>query len=660
MAELKNLTNISAFQKYQKQWELMHYDFKVRKNLSENVQEGWERSICHRIDYENALPIALNPDEFFKVKQETKRIRAFANSIVSPLFNLYQDNNIGILLFSEHGILLKLTGNDVFSSWIKQNRISIGTNWTEEIIGANIFSIGISKNTPTCINGMENYSRFLINVTAYFTPIKLETGKLYGGIALVSLDDSDQSNLPTLCCSIARAIELQLFWFNQMDQYIDIAEGTGMIYLDQSQNRNKILILSKGVIRILGISMKDYHYIDLEKVIDPLPANKSFWEIINGETRVQDRTIQLSVGGQVTSVSISTTSFKEEQFHIKGTSVFINSFERINKLISKYSGNIARYNFDNIIGDSKPMLELIRRCKSASLTDSSILILGESGVGKEIVAQAIHNNSKRSKGPFVAINCAALSKELIASELFGYERGAFTGAKKEGAVGKLELADTGTLFLDEVGDMPLDLQALLLRVLEEKSFRKVGGNSLIKTNVRIIAATNKNLSESIRQGHFRQDLFYRLGIIRLHIPPLRERENDILLLAEHSISKICSRLGKPYFRLSKRAKHLFQNYSWPGNVRELLNLLEGIISIKEEAIINENDICSYLGELLHTVPLIKIGTGNMNEIANGQYKEKEMILEALKVCKNNKSKAAEHLHISRSTFYRRLEEYGIK
>ena len=303
-------------------------------------------------------------------------------------------------------------------------------------------------------------------------------------------------------------------------------------------------------------------------------------------------------------------------------------------------------------------METIKRSKIAALSDSNILIQGESGVGKDVFAQAIHNASKRSHKPFVAINCAAFSKELIASELFGYESGAFTGAKREGSVGKFEIANHGTLFLDEIGDMPMEVQSVLLRVLEEKTFRKVGGNRLIEVDVRIIAATNKNLKELIEQKLFREDLFYRLSIIRINIPPLRNRGGDVYLFADYFIKNLCARMGKPDIKLSKSAMDFLGRYSWPGNIRELQNLLEGIISTHEETLIGEKEIHNYLGDyFMETAVEDKFAGVTPFDVFGIDEKEKFEL--ALRKCRNNKTKAAEYLGLSRSTFYRRMQEFGM-
>jgi len=214
------------------------------------------------------------------------------------------------------------------------------------------------------------------------------------------------------------------------------------------------------------------------------------------------------------------------------------------------------------------------RSKAAAGSDSTILLLGESGTGKDVFAQAIHNASGRNRGPFVAINCGAIPRELIASELFGYTEGAFTGAKRGGSPGKFELADGGTLFLDEIGEMPAELQTTLLRVLEQKTVTRIGGTEVIPVNVRIIAATNKDLSKEVVRGTFRQDLYYRLNVVSIRLAPLRERKEDIIPLARHFIGHLSAKLGKEPLKLENKVTSLIQSYCWPGNVRELQNVVE--------------------------------------------------------------------------------------
>ena len=258
--------------------------------------------------------------------------------------------------------------------------------------------------------------------------------------------------------------------------------------------------------------------------------------------------------------------------------VILRESHRMNCLVRNWIGTGANMTFDDIIGADPVFKKTIKTAQSAASSSSNILLLGESGTGKDIIAQAMHNASPRRNHPFIAINCAALPRELIASELFGYEEGAFTGAKKGGNIGKFELADQGTIFLDEIGDMPLDLQASLLRVIEGKSIIRLGGSKTIPVNVRIIAATNRDLESEVKRGRFRRDLFYRLGVIKIAIPPLRERPDDIILWLITCARK-SARDWTNQYDLGPEAVEAFLNYDWPGNVREMQNVLESSIQL---------------------------------------------------------------------------------
>lgn len=370
--------------------------------------------------------------------------------------------------------------------------------------------------------------------------------------------------------------------------------------------------------------------------------------------------LTLTSHGQENTFSISTSKFQEFKFQTDGIVIALTTAARINQIVNRYAGNVASHSFGDIIGKDESFADILKQCRYAASSESSILLLGESGVGKDLIAQAIHNGSRRRNGPFVAVNCASFSKELIASELFGYEAGAFTGAKKGGNIGKFELAHNGTLLLDEVGDMPLDVQAVLLRVLEEKSFMKVGGTKMISVNVRIIAATNRNLKERIVQGTFREDLFYRIGIVKIRIPPLRERKRDILLLANCFIDQICERFRRPRAMLREDAQQLLLQMDWPGNIRELQNLLEGIICTQDDDVIDAQRIRSYSQyETSVSSHKSEYGGSPCHKPIQEQGEEEE-IRQALARNRYNKTKTAAELGISRRTLYRRLDALKMK
>ena len=316
----------------------------------------------------------------------------------------------------------------------------------------------------------------------------------------------------------------------------------------------------------------------------------------------------------------------------------------------------AKYSWVNIIGKSEKMLQANYLARRAAQTSSNVLLLGESGTGKELFAHAIHNASKRGFSKFVKINCAAIPAELLESELFGYEEGAFTGAKRGGKIGKFELANGGSIFLDEIGDLPIEMQAKLLRVLQERELEKIGGNKTIAIDVRVIAATNKDLKKLVEEGKFREDLYYRLYVMTIEIPPLREREEDIEELTQLFIEKLAHQIGKHVINISLQALENLKQHNWPGNVRELENVLERALNLAEGETILPIHLPSYLTKNKNKKNTGKISS--LNYII--EEAEKEAIINCLKLTNGNKLKTAKYLSISRSSLYDKLAKYGLE
>ena len=305
--------------------------------------------------------------------------------------------------------------------------------------------------------------------------------------------------------------------------------------------------------------------------------------------------------------------------------------------------------FDTIVGKSAAITDVIRQAMKVAATDVSVLINGETGTGKEVFAQAIHSASHRSSQAFLALNCSAFSRELLESELFGYKAGAFTGAVKDKR-GLLEEANHGTLFLDEIGEMALELQAKLLRVLETGEFVKVGDTKTTRVDVRILSATNRNLKEEIANGRFREDLYFRLSVFRILLPPLRQRKEDILLLAQHFIGRYAKQIGRPAPALSSEAKNLFLSYPWPGNVREMMNAIEHALIVCD-------------GEInRHDLPIDML-SGDTTTADDDSFDlksvERNHIIKVLHHTHGNKTETARLLKIGLTTLYRKIEEYGI-
>ena len=312
---------------------------------------------------------------------------------------------------------------------------------------------------------------------------------------------------------------------------------------------------------------------------------------------------------------------------------------------------------DNIIGSDPKFREIVKECLKVAKTDIPVLLTRETGTGKEVMAKALHTNSLRCDKPFVSINCAAIPFELLESELFGYMDGAFTGAKRGGKKGKFQLANGGTIFLDEIGDMPSSMQAKLLRVLQEKEIEPLGSEKSIPLDVRVVAATRQDLEAKMKDGSFREDLYYRLSVFNIHIPPLRERGGDSLELAEFFLDELNHKY-KTYKTFSKAVKAYFLKYQWPGNVREVNNVVQSAYAISTENIIDINDIPARM--LQQEKPAINL---DKNKKSLGQMVddyEKEVILELLKKHKGNCLEAAKEAGIHKSNFYRKLQKYGIK
>ena len=315
-----------------------------------------------------------------------------------------------------------------------------------------------------------------------------------------------------------------------------------------------------------------------------------------------------------------------------------------------------------LIGTSRPMLEIYEIVKTVAPTPTTILVTGETGTGKELIARAIHENSGRKGTPFIKINCAAIPENLMESELFGYEKGAFTGAVHR-KIGRFEQAHKGTLFLDEIGDLPKDMQAKLLRTIQDREFERVGGVQTIKVDVRLVAATNRNLFQDVQDKRFREDLYYRINVLPILLPPLRERAHDIPLLVDHFIDKFNRKLGRHIRRIEPEVERFFRQYKWPGNIREMENLLERLILLANDDTIRYEALPIDILNPLQTEPARpEVAGGSFKEIVKGQAEavESHIISKVLEQCGKNVTRAADRLGISRKGLQLKMIKYGLR
>jgi transcriptional regulator with PAS, ATPase and Fis domain len=362
-----------------------------------------------------------------------------------------------------------------------------------------------------------------------------------------------------------------------------------------------------------------------------------------------------------------------------GFVMILRSIERVQKLVHRMTGARARLTFANVVGESSALKEALRLARLAANSNSTVLLHGETGTGKEIFAQSIHNSSARADGPFVAINCAAIPRELINTELFGYEGGSFTGADRQGRPGKFEQAHGGTLFLDEIGDMPLDLQTTLLRAIETRTIVRIGGQRVILADVRIIVATHKDLREEALRGNFRSDLYYRLNVLAINIPALHQRLDDIPLLVQHFLQRQSRALNRP-LAITAEAMAALQQYNWPGNVRELENMLERVTYLMPQTTVTIEDLPIDIRQsfaaskpFISIAPTDNAGTNHQDnhlslslaEKNNRALKEQSInaemqaIVQAWRASDGQTTRAAALLGISRTTLWRKMVKYGL-
>jgi len=446
--------------------------------------------------------------------------------------------------------------------------------------------------------------------------------------------------------------EILNFAFNSLNEYIVVVNEDGIITM-----------MTDGYKKFLGCKEPEGKHVT--KVIPNtklhLIAKNGFKEVgdiqeVNEHKMISMR-VPIVINGKIRG-AIGRVMFKD----IDNFKILSSKISHLEKEVQFYKNeltveNKATYTFDKIIGNSSSFLAAIKFAEKIARGDSSVLITGESGTGKELVAQSIHNGSKRARKPFVKINCGAIPTELFESEMFGYEEGAFTGAKKTGMKGKFELADGGTILLDEIGDMPLFMQVKLLRVLQDREIVRVGSNDVKKIDVRIIASTNKNLLELTQDGKFRQDLYYRLNVMHVKLPALRERVEDVGPLAEALRVKLCNKYGIYSEGITEETLDYLKCYNWPGNVRELENVIERAINLL-------NTELKILPEHLPA----KILDCNKRKIdyENKQLKdivdevEKQVIMETLEKLNGNKNETAKVLGISRQGLYKKINRFNME
>lgn len=586
------------------------------------------------------IGIVTRPNLIAYLSENSLLMSGELNAILNSVYN-------GVIVTNEQGIVTLF--NDTAAAITGLNKENVLGKFVDEVIP----NTGLRRVFHTGIAELNKY--FSINNCHVITAISpiLQGEKIMGVVAICQ----DVTKFESITAELENIKDLKSTLETAIESIFE-----GIVVVDK---KGFITMLNRAYGAFLGV---DPHQAIGKHVTTIIPNTRMHIVAQEGKTEiaaVQKIHKNNSIVTRIPITKDGETVGAVGKVLFKDIKELKMLFDKINKLKTEleyykqefhkiYGG---KYTFNHIIGNSEKMEWLKSFALKSAKGTSSVLILGESGTGKEVFAHAIHYASPRHKQPFIKINCAAVPEPLLESELFGYDDGAFTGARKGGKLGKFELANGGTIFLDEIGDMPLAMQVKLLRVLQEKEIERVGGTQTTKIDVRIIAATNRDLEKMIEQGTFRQDLYYRLNIIALNIPPLRERREDIPLLCDFLLNKINNQIQHCVESISPKSMEFFMNYDWPGNIRELENILERAVNIiDDETVILPEHLPPIFKKYKHQDE--KDNLADLTEVVHEA--EKQAIYNALAAANGNKSQAAKLLGINRSGFYQRLRKYNIQ
>ena len=677
------------------------------KVIREEVLDSWRRSRAFHIIPKEARASILSPAQLQEAIAQNQVLYDIAASFIEYLYQFVKGSGFMLMFADKNGHILKIVGDFDIVETARNQDIPLmeGSCRLESVLGTNAIGTPLFSGRPIQLFSYEHYFELSSNWTCSGAPILLN-GEILGVICISGFWERAHAHTLGMVMSAAEAISRQLYLTeanehliamrNQLQTSIDSIHS-GIFLLDEHYNVSYVNAITLNTLKFTKEELLHHSYRDFFPNLELEQLKQNTYDI---ETTVCGKNESFKCYISIKFVADTNYSNRES---------FLISFrktEYIQQLANKVMGSDARYTFDNIIGECPPLQRLKGLAQKVAQGNTSVLITGESGTGKELFAQSIHNNSPHAQGPFVAINCGAIPKDLIESELFGYDSGAFTGARKEGRAGKFELANGGTIFLDEIGDMPYEVQVRLLRVLQEKSVTRIGGKKSIPLNVRVIAATNVNLEEAIESHVFRSDLYYRLNVFSLHIPPLRDRGDDIFLLTHYFLEKYQNPNTEPITLISDEVREIFQVYNWPGNIRELENVIERacilttngyltvdalpsnmLKSVREQMNSDNNHSgpADFAGPALDAVsaaswnpPISGISSASSSQTAAGsgnqpllqknpsnghvltaEESEKALIIEHLKQASGNVKRASDSLGMSRRTLYRKLEKYHI-
>ncbi|NPA91917.1 MAG: PTS-dependent dihydroxyacetone kinase operon transcriptional regulator DhaR [Chloroflexi bacterium] len=628
-----------------------------KDRLDPVIWRSWQRCSLRLGATRHPHLTRLNPAAFETIRTRNRPLMELARPIMEDIHQFIEGSRCAVLLTDGVGCVLDMVGDADMVEHIHALGCGPGVYWSEGRMGTNAIGLALLEAMPIQVLGPEHYFPQYHHLVCSAAPIHEVSGRIVGVLALVGPVEHAHSHSLSTVMAAARAISNQL----QTELYLKEANRR------YSELRSVFEAISEGIIswnnrgivthinaqagEILGVNPTSLLGRPLQTVIR-LPDIAM--DAIEQGRELRDVEGTLHVHGRPINCVFNLRPVREGMHGSIGYLITLRPIEQVRKLVHRLVGAQATLTLDSVLGESTPMRQVRRQARVAAQGRAPVLLRGEDGVGKNPLARAIHNESPRAKGPFIAINCLAIPHELMLSEFLGYEGGAFSGALAEGRPSKFELADRGTLFLDEIESLTLEMQAALLQVIDTGHVMRLGSTRPIPVDVRIIAATSANLEQLVQEGHFSAELYYRFGVFNIWIPPLREHPEDIPLLVERTLARLRKQLGQPV-EVSDEVLSLFMRYPWPGNVRELENTLERAAFIAEDGVIRPE----------HLPPQVRQGhrwtldNGQLQPVLSLEEAEREAIVRAARACQGRVTCMAQVLGISRTTLWRKLKLYKV-
>ena len=621
------------------------------------IFDSWIRCRKRGVDpYLKKVPIVLDRNDLKKRQAANRRLIEISLPYMNNLYKFLRGSGFVLVLTDSDVYILEIIGDEDVKTMSAKGNLVPGACWNEEMAGTS-GGTAMALGIPIQVYASEHYCINSHRWACSAAPIRNPEGEIIGGLNMSGPYDKANPHTLGMVVAATHAIEnhlkmeksikeCQLAYGFQNAVIESISEAMIAISADDVitlANKDAKALLNMTEDSLMGKNIRD---------LLGNGKNRQLLKFITGSGSLTDIEVKFFTPTELKKFIMSSYPIVTPLNKEGGRIITFNESKRAQALVTRMIGARAKLRFADIIGKHPRFLKTVELAKRASATTTTVLLTGKSGTGKDIFAQAIHNESRWKNGPYVAVNCAAIPRDLIASEFFGYANGAFTGSQKGGNQGKFELADGGTLFLDEISEIPLELQATLLRAIEDKVITRIGGRDTIPLDVRIIAATNKNLREEVKKGNFREDLYYRINVLTIEMIPLCERKTDIPLFIDKFIEKIGRALNLTINRINDQVLKTLEDYAWPGNVRELQNVLEKVLNIIPGSEITMDILPP---EIIQN-RMIKEPDFQIRTIKD---MEQMAILQMLHA-NNSKNEIARKLNISRNTLYRRLEKYGLQ